>query len=363
MLDTGIDHDHAEFSGRIVSGFDFVNNDADPEDDHFHGSAVSGLLGANANNNFQVAGVDQHCKIMPVKVLDQNNAGQTTWLVDGIVHAYTNGEKVLSMSLINYPNNPALRDALTDARNAGSILVACAGNGGIGNADSSFPGASNKTISIGATNNDDWRASYSGTGSALDYVAPGDDVVTIAPHDPSDSFWLFNGCSSATPVAAGIVSILVGLEPSLVQNDIKALLTAGAEDLVGNPAEDTPGRDDFMGEGRLNLDASVNALLAATSVPDEVLARGFDVAIFPNPAADRTAIAYSLPAPSRVTISVVDVAGRRVRSLVEGPRPEGRHEVRWDGRDDAGAAVSPGVYFARVDARGQTDVRKITLVR
>jgi hypothetical protein len=300
---------------------------------------------------------------MPVKVLDANNNGAVSWLVDGIVFAYTNGAKVLSMSLINYPAAPAIREALGDSRAAGSINVACAGNGGIGNANQSWPGASNRSISIGATNFDDWRASYSGTGSALDFVAPGDDVVTIEPHTTSDSWWFFNGCSSATPVAAGIVSILVGVEPSLVQSQVIDLLIAGAEDQVGDPAEDTPGYDEFMGWGRLNLKASLDALLAATAVPPDLLARGFAVEIFPNPAAGRTAIAYSLPAPSRVAIVVLDVAGRRVRSLVEGVRPEGRHEVRWDGRDDAGAAVSPGVYFARVEARGQTDVRKIALVR
>jgi len=363
VLDTGIDSDHPEFAGRIVAGWDFVNDDADPEDDHYHGSAVSGLLGANADNAFQVAGVDHFCDIMPVKVLDANNSGATSWLVDGIAFAYTNGAKVLSMSLINFSGSQALRDVLRDARDAGSILVACAGNGGIGNANVSWPGASNRTLSIGATNNDDWRASYSGTGSALDFVAPGDDVVTIAPHDPTDTYWFFNGCSSATPVAAGIVSVLVGLQPSLIQAQVKNLLIAGAEDLVGNPAEDTPGYDEYMGNGRLNLNASVSALLASTSVPEEILARGFDLQVAPNPAAGRTAIAYSLPAASRVDVSVIDVAGRRVRTLVAGPRPEGRHEVRWDGRDDSGAAVSPGVYFARVEARGRTDVEKITLVR
>ncbi|MGH2571415.1 MAG: S8 family peptidase [bacterium] len=363
VLDTGSDSDHAEVAGRIVAGFDFVPTDADPEDAHFHGSAVTGRLAANANTAFQVAGVDHLCRIMPVKVLDANNNGAVSWLVDGIVFAYTNGAKVLSMSLINYPASAAIRDALGDSRAAGSINVACAGNGGIGNANVSWPGASNRSISIGATNNVDWRASYSGTGDALDFVAPGDDVVTIEPHTAMNTWWFFNGCSSATPVAAGIVSILVAVEPSLLQNQVIDLLIAGAEDQVGNPAEDTPGYDEFMGWGRLNLKASLDALLAATAVTEDVLARGFDVEIFPNPAVGRSAIAYTLPAPSRVAINIHDVAGRRVRALVEGVRPEGRHEVRWDGRDDAGTQVSAGVYFARIEAGGRADVRKIALVR
>ena len=120
--------------------------------------------------------------------------------------------------------------------------------------------------------------------------------------------------------------MLLSVEPSLVQAHAKTYLTAGAEDLVGNPGEDTPGYDEFMGHGRLNLRASLDALVGAISVPEEVLATGFDVQIRPNPAAGRTAIGYSLPAPSRVEISVVNVTGRWVRSLVNGVRPEGRHE-------------------------------------
>jgi subtilisin family serine protease len=363
VLDTGIDQDHPEFAGRIVAGWDFVNNDADPADDHFHGSAVSGLLAANANNSFQVAGVDHFCKIMPVKVLNANNGGSTVWLVDGINFAYQNGAKVISMSLINFPGSQALRDALADARAAGAFLIACAGNGGIGNADVSWPGASPRCLTIGATGNNDWRASYSGTGMALDYVAPGDDVVTIAPHNPADTWWYFNGCSSATPVAAGIVSVILGVAPNLTQNELRIALDAGAEDLVGNPVEDTPGWDEYMGNGRLNLEASLNAIPGVTAVPEEVLARGFDVEVQPNPASGRTAIGYSLPAPSRVEITVLDVAGRQVRRLVSGVRPEGRHEARWDGRDDGGAFVAAGVYFARIEARGHSDVRKIAVLR
>ena len=249
VLDTGIDSDHPDFAGRLVPGFDFVNGDADPEADHPHGVQVTGLAAANGNNAFSVAGVDHFCSIEPVKVLDQNNNGTTFDLIQGINFAA--GADILSMSLINYPNTPGLQTALQTARNAGSILIACAGNGGIGNADVSFPGASPLTISIGATDDDDVRPGYSGTGTALDLVAPGDLVGTVVWNN-NDSISIFNGCSAATPVAAGVASLALSVDPTLTHAQMLQLLIDGAEDEVGDPAEDTPGRDDFHGFGRIN---------------------------------------------------------------------------------------------------------------
>ncbi|MBZ0268294.1 S8 family serine peptidase [bacterium] len=363
LLDSGIDSDHPEFAGRILPGFDFVNNDADPEDDEGHGTLCAGLLAANADNAFGVAGVNHQCMILPVKVLDADNNGAISWFVDGLDYAVAQAADVVSMSLIDYPGAAAIRTSLLNAQDAGVILVACAGNGGIGNADVSWPGASPRTISIGATTNTDWRAFYSGTGTKLDYVAPGDNVITVAYADPADNTWFFSGCSAATPVAAGIVSVLKAILPAMTQQQTRAFLTAGAEDLVGDPVEDTPGFDEYMGDGRLNLDASIDAMLAATAIPEADFLGGFAVSAGPNPMTERTAVRYTLPTPSRVEISVIDVAGRRVRGLVDGPRPAGSHEARWDGLGDDGRPAAAGVYFVKVAARGQTAVIRITRVR
>jgi subtilisin family serine protease len=363
ILDSGIDSDHPEFAGRILPGHDFVNNDDDPEDDAFHGTLCAALLAGNANNAFGIAGVNHQCMILPVKVLDANNSGAISWLIDGLDYAVTQGAAVISMSLIDYPGTPAVKTAINAAWSDGALLVACAGNGGIGDADVSWPGASTKTITIGAARNDDHRASFSGTGNRLDYVAPGEDVVTAAYDDNSDTYWLFTGCSAATPIAAGIVSVLKAILPDMTTPQARSFLTAGAEDLVGDPLEDTPGWDPYMGNGRLNLRASIDALLASTAIPEADFARDFAVSVGPNPASGPTSIRYTIPAPSRVEVSVLDVAGRRVRHLVNGPEPAGAREATWDGRNDDGRPVAAGVYFVKVAASRQTAVRRIALVR
>ena len=188
VLDTGIDSDHPEFLGRVLPGFDFVNEDSDPEADHPHGALVSGILAANADNSFAVAGVDHFAKILPVKVLNASNLGTLADLIEGLTYAADQGADVISMSLINYPVGFSfLDDALQYARDSGAILIACAGNGGIGDADVSGPGASPLTISVGATTRIDARASFSGTGSALDVVAPGSSITTIAYNTAVDT--------------------------------------------------------------------------------------------------------------------------------------------------------------------------------
>jgi hypothetical protein len=264
VLDTGIDSIHPEFSGRIVPGQDFVNGDANPEADHPHGTYTAGIALANANNAFQVAGVDWNAKLMPVKVLDAQNLGLTTNLVNGIIWATDHGADVLSMSLIHYPCSGSLRNAIQYARAAGSIPVASAGNDGIGDADVSGPGCIPESISVGATDDADQRASFSATGSALDVVAPGLGVRTVTYHSYADSFTAFSGTSASAPVVSGICALLRALRPTVLPDEVQALLESNAEDGVGPPAEDAAGRDNSFGWGRVNLAQTLAAAFPAT---------------------------------------------------------------------------------------------------
>jgi len=83
----------------------------------------------------------------------------------------------------------------------------------------------------------------------------------------------------------------------------------------------------------------------------------------PNPFNPRTSLVFELAASRRALVEVYDLAGRRVARLAEREFAAGRHEVPWDGRDNAGRAVSSGVYLARVTAAGESVSRPMTLVR
>jgi hypothetical protein len=86
-------------------------------------------------------------------------------------------------------------------------------------------------------------------------------------------------------------------------------------------------------------------------------------ACYPNPFNPTTRIAFELPASARVSLAVFDASGRRVRVLTEGTASAGKHEVYWDGKDDAGRKVASGVYFYRLQSGSFTDTKKTVLLR
>jgi hypothetical protein len=83
----------------------------------------------------------------------------------------------------------------------------------------------------------------------------------------------------------------------------------------------------------------------------------------PNPFRGETQVIYVLPRETRVSLAVYDVRGRRVRGLANDLRARGSHSARWDGRDERGRKVGPGVYFLRLQTRESTLSRKITVSR
>ena len=110
---------------------------------------------------------------------------------------------------------------------------------------------------MGWTTNTDARSGSSGTGSALDIVAPGSSIRTIAWNTGADLTTFFSGCSAATPIVSGIVSLLLATDPTLTHDQVRQILTLTADDQVGPSWEDTPGRDDFFGHGRVNMDRAL----------------------------------------------------------------------------------------------------------
>jgi hypothetical protein len=98
--------------------------------------------------------------------------------------------------------------------------------------------------------------------------------------------------------------------------------------------------------------------------PESVPESGFTLEpCIPNPARNETQIAFSLTAPSKVSLAVYSLSGQRVRTFLNGEEAIGRRVLAWDGRDDSGRALAPGNYFLRLDAGDRTVIRKITLLK
>jgi subtilisin family serine protease len=289
ILDSGCKMDHPELAGRIwrneaeipgngidddnngfiddVNGWDFINNDNDPTDDHGHGTAIAGTIGANYNNEIGFAGVNPNAKIMVIKVLDSLKSGNTELAVRGIEYAIKMKAKILNFSLGGTKFIQTENDIIQHAVNNKIIVVA-----GTGNNNSEqilYPAAFENVITVGATSPNDNRYISADTkdgsnyGNEIDIVAPGAYIVCLDKSDNNKYTKYGLGTSLSTALVTGVVSLLLSKNPDLTPAQVLEILQKSADDQVGDPSEDTQGWDKYYGWGRLNAH---KALQLASSV-------------------------------------------------------------------------------------------------
>ncbi|HEX9188486.1 MAG TPA: S8 family serine peptidase [Vicinamibacteria bacterium] len=263
----------------FLPGYDFVNDDAHPNDDEYHGTHVASTIAEATNNATGMAGLAFGCAIMPVKVLDESGEGTFFWVAEGIDYAaeYSEGGqkpvKVINLSLGSEGFSQTVKNAIDRAVSAGVVVVAAAGNSGKGTVE--FPANQPNVLAVGALDQRKERAPYSNTGSDLDFVAPGGncdrddnadgfgDCVFQQMPDPRfvdlgrhDQFCYcgLDGTSMATPHVAAAAALLFsqGFTDGAA---VRAALEQTAERLGGAPAG---GRNDTYGNG---------LVLAAAALP------------------------------------------------------------------------------------------------
>ncbi len=335
VIDSGIKMNHPEFTGRLFSnisetvngldddnngyvddnnGWDFVNNDNNPTDDNGHGTNVTGIAMANANNNIGYAGVDWNCKLLPLKVLDANNSGFNSNIITSIYYAINRNVDLISISIGGSGFSTAYQNAVNQANAQNIPIIACMMN--FNNNTSYYPAAFDNAIAVGSTNSNDNRtvpffwSSTSGSnyGNHIDVVAPGNYIYGLS-HTSNTSYETYwGGTSQATPLVAGIVSLMLSLNPNLTVDQIRNILRNTADDQIGNPLEDTFGWDQYYGAGRVN---AYNALSYVQSLSNENFMYHNDITIYPNPVKE-TLYFKSLVNPNIFNVSIYDITGRLV---------------------------------------------------
>ncbi|MBC8078245.1 MAG: S8 family serine peptidase, partial [Chloroflexales bacterium] len=264
IVDSGVNKSHPELSAKLVPGYDFVNNDADPDDDRGHGTHVAGIAAAVGNNGEGIAGVCWGCRIMPVKVLNSENQGAYSWITAGIEYAVDHGASVINMSLGGTSDDPTLKAAVDYATAAGVPIVAAMGN--TQDATAHYPAAYPAVIAVGATTAFDWRSPFSSHGANIDLMAPGFIIFSTYIGAP---YAARSGTSTAAPHVSGVLGLLLSLRPGASIAELTALVRATADDQVGNPDQDTPGWDIYYGAGRLNAARAIAAALAVDPTPTD----------------------------------------------------------------------------------------------
>lgn len=326
VIDTGI-LPHEDFIGRTVPGYDFISEDAEgiffsandgsardsdptdpgdwisdyehfgitslglfegcsPGDSSWHGTHVGGTAGAASDNARGVAGVNWVSKLLPVRVLGKCG-GYTSDIVDGMrwaaglpvagTPANANPAKVLNLSLGGPgPCSIAEQNAVNEITAAGAVVVVSAGNEESDVATSS-PANCSGVIAVAATNRSGSLASYSNFGSLIKIAAPGGETDYF--NDPngvlstlnngkvlaqSDDYQYYQGTSMAAPHVAGIVSLMLSVNPGLSPAQVLSIIQSSARAFPAGSSCTTA----LCGAGIINAAAAVTQALTAPVVMD-----------------------------------------------------------------------------------------------
>ena len=242
-IDSGIDLDHQDLTDNILTdGWDFGDDDDDPNDLFDHGTKVAGVIAAVQNNEIGISGCAPEAAILPVKI-SQGSAGSFTEasVAEGIIFATDYGVDIINLSLGWTDDKPhqVVRDAIDYALARGIVLVAAAGNnyGPVW-----FPANYDGVISVSGTDREGTNDKYA-FGPELDLVAPGINIRTTGINNHYTSI---SGTSFSCAIVSGIAALLSHRYPHLTGKEIKDYLVVRADDLGEE------GRDDTFGYGKVN---------------------------------------------------------------------------------------------------------------
>ena len=213
VLDSGICANNSELAGRIIAGYDYVENDTVPQDEYGHGCAVSGVIAAITNNGIGVAGVAPNTQIMPVRVLDATGHGSYTNVAAGLAYAADHGAKIINLSLAGTVPADFLRDAVNYAVAKGALVIAAAGNSNGGPVR--YPAAYPAAIAVGSVDSNLQPSSFSAVGPEIDTWAPGSNIEVITL---GGGYGKIDGTSFAAPNVVGVAALSMALNLPLVLN-------------------------------------------------------------------------------------------------------------------------------------------------
>lgn len=251
----GIDDDNNGFVDDW-RGWDFVNNDNDPMDDHGHGTHVSGTIGAAGDDGQGVVGVNWAVSIVGIKFLSGSGSGTLEDAVKAIEYGTTLGVRLTSNSWGGGGYSDTMADAIRLANQRGILFIAAAGNDAADNDESPhFPSSytHDNVIAVAATDRLDKLADFSCWGKlSVDLSAPGVDILSTVLHGNHEEY---SGTSMATPHVSGVVALIMARYPEASLADVRNRVLYSV-DLVDGLA------DKVLTGGRLNAARSLE--------PDEI---------------------------------------------------------------------------------------------
>lgn len=244
ILDTGVDAAHPDLAGVVLEGWDFWDGDGDPADVHGHGTEVAGVAAAVTDNGEGVAGMGWGAAILPVRVAGPDGWASSWTIAQGLDYAAAQGARVANLSFGALAGSSTVLAAARSAVEAGTVVVASAGNCGC---TESWP-ESPWLLSVAATTSGDGVASFSTRGAFVDLAAPGQGMVTTAL---GGGYRSVSGTSFSAPLVSGLVALVLSNAPTLTPAQVEERLVRSAVDLGA------AGWDPAFGHGRVDAATGV----------------------------------------------------------------------------------------------------------
>ncbi len=242
----GIDDDDDGYIDDWI-GWDFYHPDNDPSPGNWHGTFLAGIAAAITNNNYGVAGVAPHCKLMAIKNgPDDPNSNEVWYGEKGIVYAADRGAAIINCSWSGAGFSQVIYDAITYAIQKGALVVAAAGNSA-NDIDIAveYPASYDNVLSVAATGQTDQKSYFSNYGYTVAVSAPGEDVISTLPYE---SFGLASGTSVSAPIVSGIAALVKSNNKSLTPLQVGQQVRISADNINSS----NPGYENQVGYGRVN---------------------------------------------------------------------------------------------------------------
>ncbi|TDD61777.1 type VII secretion-associated serine protease mycosin [Kribbella antibiotica] len=288
VVDSGVDADNPQLRGRVLAGQDFHHHGKLPGsyDCVSHGTSVAGIIAATPTSGIGFHGIAPGATILPVRVTDREaNEGEAARTIDpnvlarGIVYAVDQGARVINLSLSGSADRKVIREAIAYAVGSDVVVVAAAGNRQTNGADStpSYPAEYPGVLGVGAIGIDGARVNGSQTGSYVDIVAPGGDVLSttrVSGHN------YMSGTSFAAPFVSATAALVRSAWPELTAEQVIQRIEATASPARGGRASNEYGAgvvDPYRAvtEGMLAKGAVIPAAAATPPDPQVVVARAW----------------------------------------------------------------------------------------
>ena len=225
----GVDDDHNGYVDDI-RGYDFINNDGNPMDDHYHGTHCAGTIAGVGNNGIGVAGVAWTANVAALKIFNSGGSTTDAAILNAVDYSNAMGMKITSNSWGGGPYSQSLYDLIAEGQALGHLFIAAAGNNG-SNTDigTNYPSGYDldNIIAVAATDRLDNMASFSNYGlTSVDLGAPGVDTYSCSP---GGGYQNLSGTSMATPHVAGAAYLVWTANSFLTAAQVKTALLASAD--------------------------------------------------------------------------------------------------------------------------------------